>query len=213
MPFDRGEGPLHIRPEPIRLVEYLGVVAVAEDHPPPGGVTFRTRRPSKLRREERLPTPLGDLRDVTSAGVRGVAEDDSEGGLDLSPEGREHRDVRHVGRHQRPRVDLSPSFPSALADDMELAELVDREPPSAAEREPLPSRVLPEPRRVRRNRSNSSARVTEVLLNAASTFSLSSLNHSSEHRRCARPRVMREGASFRPIWRRMSEATQSSPSA
>ena len=35
-------------------------------------------------------------------------------------------------------------------------------PPSVAEREPRPSHGLPEPRRVRRHRSNSSARVTEL---------------------------------------------------
>ncbi len=66
-----------------------------------------------------------------------------------------------MGRGQRPRVDQSPSFPSALADHMELAELVDREPSAVAEAEPLPSGVLPESRRVRRNRSNPSARLTE----------------------------------------------------
>jgi len=74
VPFDLGKGPLYIRPEPIRLVEHLGVVTVAKDHPPPGGVASGTSRPPKLRREERLPTSLGHIRDVPSAGLRGVVE-------------------------------------------------------------------------------------------------------------------------------------------
>lgn len=53
-PFDRGEGPLGIRPEPIRFVEHLWRVTIVEDHPLPDAMTFRTGSPSNLRRVERF---------------------------------------------------------------------------------------------------------------------------------------------------------------
>lgn len=213
MPFDGRERSLDVRSKPIDLVEEVGVVAVPQDHSPPGRMPIRSGRPSELRREVRLAPSLRDLRDVPSARIRRVPEERAQGGLHSVQQGPEHRAVRGVRSGQRPSSDQPPSLAPALADDMELAELSDREPPPEAERPPLPPRVLPEARRVRRDRSNSSARVPLFFLKAASTRSLSSRSHSSENRRSARHRVMREGASSRPICRRRSEATQRFPSA
>ena len=152
---------LDVRAEPIRRVEDSRVVAVEGDHPSQQRMSLRPSGPSELRGEERLPTPLGDRRDVPTARIRCVLEDDTHRDGHLLQESSKHRRIRHVGRGQRPRVDQSLSFHSALADHMELAEMVDREPSAVAEAEPLPSGTLLESRRVRVNRSKSSARFTE----------------------------------------------------
>jgi len=77
--LDRRERSLPVRSEPIRLVEDLRVVAVAQDHPPPHRMTLRPRRPPKLRREERLAPSLRDIRDVPSARIRRITKDRAEG--------------------------------------------------------------------------------------------------------------------------------------